>query len=356
MHKLTLTQPINLGKTLGIVAPGSYLLHDVNAFEFGQLAERGSVKLESTFPFIGNPDGPVLIMRSGAIGDLLMLTPALREFVLATNSKPALCCHRHHFPLFEGNPWVGELVPYPLNVERLGDFREIISLENVFESNHTEHPTELFYKALGLTETKKEDYAPWSRKPIYTVTAEEIERTKKYLYSNRPNIALHMRASVANRDYPPQQWLETIVKLEQRGWGVMLLGRRGQFPPIPPQLNTPYIRNLAEAELSLRDSVAVASQCTGLIGPDSSFLHFAHALDLPAIGLFGAFPWQIRIAGAKNIRALSGKGDCAGCCYHMHAGRQFPMDKPCTHLHKCVVMETIEPNRIVAAAELLKKQ
>ena len=53
MHLLTLTEPVNLGKTLGILEAGSWLMHDLNAFEIAIKARRGAVKV--SLPEIPRP-------------------------------------------------------------------------------------------------------------------------------------------------------------------------------------------------------------------------------------------------------------------------------------------------------------
>lgn len=348
MHVLSLTAPVTLGKTLGDLGAGGWVVTDQNGFEIANMAARGTAKLralvaEEALPDDGRPD---LIMRSGAIGDLLMLTPVLREWRLQRGAVN-LCCFPHHFPLFDGNPDVDTIISYPLALSIVPRFRRIISLENTMECDHVRHPTDIFSNALGLTRGT-------GYKPIYHVKVSEKLATSQHLFHARPNIALQLKASVANRDYPLPHWLEVIQGLEKRGWGVLLLGAKGQIPVFPPNIRSPFIRDLSAMGLTIRESAAVLSQCDAFIGIDSAFLHFAHALDVPAIGLFGPFPWGIRIGNAPKTRAISGTGDCAGCCWHIHAGNVYPPNKPCSTARHCVVLASIAPTRIIAAAELLK--
>lgn len=356
MHLLTLTEPVNLGKTLGVLEKGQWLCNDLNAFEIARMAPRGAAKIAQWHgasrvagEWMHIPDndahGKTLIMRSGAIGDLLLLTPALGHRMLG---PVALCCFPHHFPLFDGNKNISELVPYPLNVDHAWKYKQIESLENTMECDHTQHATDVFAKALGLT-TPLSDY-----RPVYQVTDAEKEAAQKHIFKNRPNIAVQVRASVANRDYPMPQWLEVIKKLEQRGWGILLLGSKGQVPPLAPQDQSPFIRNLAEEGLTFRESAAVLSQCQAFVGVDSAWAHMCHALDIPAVVLFAAFDWKTRTSKAPKTIALTGVGECAPCNWHMHAGRAFPPNKPCSARQQCVVLGSIEPARIVAKVDLLK--
>lgn len=339
-----------MSASLGELGRGEWLVHDLNAFELAQRAKRGTAKVrEFTQAEPTNTDNrPTLIMRQGAIGDLLMLTPALAEFKTKNFSHPALCCWPKHFDLFGGNRDLGGLIPYPLPADQIPFFKRIISLENTMESDHSQHATDVFAKALGLS-TPLPNY-----KPKYFVRDEEKEKVAQYLFKQRPNIVIQQRASVANRDYPLDQWLEVIVKLERRGWGVLLVGYKGQIPIIPRQYQSPFIRDLSRHDLTFREIASVLAQSQAFCGVDSAFAHLAHALDIPAVVLFGAFDWKTRTAHAPKTIAISGNGDCAPCSWHFHANQMFPPNKPCTAIQRCVVLAGIPPERIVSKISLIK--
>ncbi len=344
MHILTNSVPVHLGGGLEPLQPGEWLMHDANAFEIALRAERGTVKIRDSGwqkYLTTDSSAPDLIMRSGAIGDLLMLGPALAEY----EHPLSLSCFIHHWPVLQN---VEICAPYPIRLERLELFRSVISLENTMETNHEEHATDVFAKALGVPTPLK------SYKPIYHVRDDEKAATSKWLFKGRPNLAIQPRASIPNRDYPGQLWGEVILELEKRGWGILLIGRKGQIPPLGDKMKSPFIRNLAEEDLSLRESVAVLSQCDAFAGVDSSFNHFAAALDIPSVSLFGPFKWQTRAAHYPLNTALTGPGDCAGCSWHMHNGRMFPPNKPCTEKGFCVVLAGIKTERIVAKIDALK--
>ncbi len=325
-------------------------MHDANAFEIALRAERGTVTVKPyASPEVTSAvdDRPRLIMRSGAIGDLLMLSPVLKEWPYL--QFIALSCFKHHREIFDGWPRGDVMLEeYPLPLDRIKFYSKIVSLENTMETNHEEHATDVFAKALGVPTPLK------SYKPIYHVRDDEKAATAKWLFKGRPNLAIQPRASIPNRDYPGQLWGEVILELEKRGWGILLIGRKGQIPPLGDKMKSPFIRNLAEEDLSLRESVAVLSQCDAFAGVDSSFMHFAAALDIPSVSLHGAFPWQIRTKHYSLNTALTGPGDCAGCCWHMHNGRMFPPNKPCTEKGFCVVLAGIKTERIVAKIDALK--
>src|SRR5690606_22258503 len=159
------------------------------------------------------------------------------------------------------------------------------------------------------------------------VTAEEKEWAKASVPKGTlPRVAIQLRASVKNRDYPMHQWNEVIDGLVARGWEVLLYGSKGQVPPLPRGSPSQIIDC---SSMTFREAAAVLETCDAFVGVDSAFVNLCPALGVPAIGLYGPFPWQARTSHAPKTRALSGVGDCAGCSWSPSAGRHFPPGKEC---------------------------
>jgi ADP-heptose:LPS heptosyltransferase len=257
-----------------------------------------------------------------------------------------LSCFKAHFSLFEDTELLDQLFEYPL----IPGFREVLDLGNVMERETDVHATDAFAKALGVTVT---DY-----KPIYKVSdAERQWAATLRSTSGRPVCGIQMRASTRNRDYTADNWLKVITELVNRGWDVLLFGSPGQIPPLPKSIAAcPHIYDLSRAGYTFRQSAAILAGCDAFCGVDSALIHLCHALDVPAFGLYGPFPWQIRTAKAPLTTALSGVGDCAPCFHHAHAGHHFPKDKPCAKLGHCTVLAGIPPERVVAKVDALRKR
>jgi ADP-heptose:LPS heptosyltransferase len=349
MHTIHLTAPVDMGNSFGLLPAGDWIVQDQNAFEIALMADRGTAKL-SVFPSYTRENcNNVLIMRSGAIGDLLFMSPAIRAFKRCyPKIDVSLCCFDKHFPIFENTDLFHDLIKYPMVKNRIVDFDRCISLENVIELSDL-HATDAFGKA--LFDPKIEDY-----KPVYKVSDQEKTDALawKKKFGSRPLVGIQLKSSTRNRDYPLNLWAEVIICLEKRGWAVILFGQPGQIPPIPTELNRPFVHDASQSGMSLRESVALLWVCDAFVGVDSSFIHFCHALDIPAVGLFGPFKWQTRTSKAPLTRALTGTGDCAGCGWHSKIGRHFPSNKPCSEKQKCLVLADIKPERIIAAVEKLK--
>lgn len=347
MHLLSLSEPLKLFGRVPDLAAGVWVCQDINAFEFGAMAKRGTAAANIYFKPVELGCQSVLFVRSGAWGDLLFLMPALKAYKAKyPERKIGLSCFGFRHPLFEGVSYIDELLPYPLPIQDAERYDAVITLENVMERDTELHATDAFAKYL---EVQVEDY-----RPDYATTADERENAKKHFTGLRPVVGVQPRASIHNRDYPANKWLEVITKLESLGWEVVIFGEKGQIPPLPPESKKLYIGNLAEKGLSFRESAAVLSHCAAFVGVDSALLHLCHALDIPAIGLYAAFSWKIRTSKAPLTTALSGHGSCAPCNWHMHRGAHFPPDQHCAKIQRCHVLESIEPDRIVAKVDALK--
>lgn len=344
MHLLSNDAPIPLGnhhgKTLGTLPPGEWMCHDQNAAELLLMAERGSAKMAHCGNRLEQRDGEsVLFVRSGAIGDLLFLSPAIQAYKgQHPTARIALSCFPSHHEIVCD---LGiELLPYPLPTWIAKDFDLIISLENLIEQNNTDHATDCFAEAIGV---EVEDY-----RPIFRLTdVEQLSAQAVFPKTKRTRVGIQCLASVANRDYPLNQWMKVIELLtEKNNCEVFLFGFKDQLPPMKP--GTVNVTNLSERGLSFRQSAAVLSTCDLFVGVDSALLPVCHALNIPAVGLYAAFDWKTRTSKAPQTWALTGLGECAPCNWLKKAGRAFPPNKPCSKVGVCTVLASITPERIVS--------
>jgi ADP-heptose:LPS heptosyltransferase len=97
----------------------------------------------------------------------------------------------------------------------------------------------------------------------------------------------------------------------------------------------------------------VLETCACVIAPDSSILHLASALDVPAVGLFGSIPWHLRTGYAEKTFSLQGKCSHGVCFHHERNGQVWPIAGPCQKSGLCDALDSLEPARIVAKLESL---
>jgi ADP-heptose:LPS heptosyltransferase len=368
MHILSNPLPIPTLDGRGFeLEAGEWLLNNESAFKLALRAERDGATVRPWKPndlrgrnksrIIADEalDIPaprsILLIRSGAIGDLLFLscciTPLQAKY---PNAQIWICCHKRHWDIFAG---LSHFIEYPLPIAELVNFDLVIPLENIVEiaTEKGQHAIDAFADALGVKVT---DY-----RPVYHVTGGErfmvqihygktlAKRTipnQPLLY--RPRVGLQLRASAKIRDYHMEHWGEVVNELLKRGWEVMLLGQNN--PDVKPL--GPNIKDCSA--LYFREAAAVLATCDVFCGVDSSFFNLCPALGVPAIGLFGPVDWKTRVKDGMGQYALAGVGDCAPCGWtNSRAGQKFPPHGPCAKVGYCVPLADITPERIVAKIE-----
>ena len=345
MHVLKLSAPVSLPDG-SVFDAGEWLVQDDNAFQLAALAERGSVMLDS---WPGQPQSPadimmpehpksILLIRSGAIGDLLLLSPAISALQAKyPASNISIACHKRHWPILSAVEI--QMAEYPIPMDAVGDYDLIIPLEHIVELSTEKgiHATDAFAEAIGVAVT---DY-----KPVYKAFANEIPES---LIARGPRrIALQLRASAIIRDYPLEQWMKVIGLLVSKGWEVLLIGTGN---PIIKNA-TPTVRDCGH--LTFREAAAVLATCDVFCGVDSSFFNLCAALGMPpAVGLFGPVDWRTRVKEGSGQVALHGEAPCAPCGWtNTRAGKRFPPHGPCAKTGFCVPLAEIAPARIVAVCE-----
>lgn len=334
-------------KQIGPIAPGEWLVQDDNAFQLALMAERGTVELEywERRDKLAMPTS-ILLIRSGAIGDLLLLTPAIKALrTKYPNAQIWLSCHKRHWDIFAQDD--AHFIDYPLPVSALSDFDLIIPLENIVELSTEQgiHATDAYAQVLGVEVT---DY-----KPVYKVNSEEAEWAElTYPVIHRQDrqtpckrIGIQIHASALIRGYPLAQWNAIMQALLTRGWEIMLLGNQDGMTKLPPQIKDC-------SKLSFREAAAVLATCDVFCGVDSSFFNLCPALGVPAVGLFGPVDWKTRVKEGSGQVALHGDAECAPCGWtNSRAGRPFPAHGLCAKAGHCVPLADVSPERVVAVIE-----
>jgi len=320
MHLLANKSTVDMG-WFGLLTPGTWLVTDQNACEIGLHCTRGDYQIS---PFTEwNLSANVvtaLIVANGAKGDLLFLTPVLRELrSRLPEIKVTLACFPIHHSMFDGLDLFDRLISYPVPFDEVEKFSRVISLENVIENAGMTHATDAFARKLEVDVIT--DY-----RPAYCLTPfEQAWAEASYPATGRPRVGLQMAASVSNRNYPLDHWLKVIKGIIGRGWDVFVFGHPGQYPKLQ---TSPHLHNLTLDKIDFRKAAAALSTCQAFCGVDSVWVHMCHALDIPAVGLYGPFPWEARTAKSPKTLALSGFGECAPCFWHIHAGRHSRPTSP----------------------------
>lgn len=357
MHLVTLPQPILLG-VQGKLAPGEYLMEDLTAAELiVGFPDHGIRMNEWKAPNWQIADGAIaerkiLIAGSLSYGDCIMLTPVLRAFKQAF---PKCSLHVAVLPYYRGTflhlDYIDGFASWPLPYAEYQQFDEVHFLEHF--SRHpdakTKHLTEIFANLCGVAVT--------DRRCDFQVTADEKDWAAKTFprteepdsITYRKRIGIQVQASQHCRTYPAEKLRDVMTLLLKKGWELWMMGRFGEYACN----EIGHIHDLSRHANTFRAQAAFLTTCDVFLGPDSGFIHAAGAMGIPAVGLYGPYPWQLRTAQYPTVLAITGHGDCAPC-FHISTKMQppFPVNQPCFRQKKCMVLDSIEPEHVVRRIEL----
>jgi ADP-heptose:LPS heptosyltransferase len=380
MHTITLPEPVTISPTDTIKA-GGYIAENLNGAQLIARCGDGTMTpLTETRPFDETKDWngkKILIVRAGGFGDLVNLTPVLREIKKRwPNTIISVSSIADYGTALENLSFVDNVLKYPIPVEVANTYDAWIFFEKAIEKNPRAekiHMTDLFAEIVGLTKTGT--FSDWTdfKQPAYNVTASE-ETWAREEFPRVPGLrrlVVQVGTSARCRVYPMNQLGQVVNKLKGEKWEIFLIGRQGEIGI----QDTETVKNLAARGLSFRKSAAVLATADAFLGSDSAFAHVAGALEIPAVALFGPFPWKLRTAYSPSITAIQGVGKCSPCFHHENPSRrgdEFP--KHCPSKDKvwpgaddsnperpaprgyCQVLESIKPDRVIALINKVAKK
>jgi ADP-heptose:LPS heptosyltransferase len=285
----------------------------------------------------------IWMLRAGGFGDLLMLTPTIREIKSRwPQARVCVACEKSCADALSGADV--EIHHAPLAFQQIGEDDALICYEGVIEDNpeaRVTHGVDLFYKRSGL------DGLPKSRRLDFRLTTFGDLLLPEM--TGRPRVAVQAMASAKTRSLHPDMMADTLRLLVANGYDVFVLGIKGQAV-----LGIEGVHYLNEKGLTFRQSCTALAACHAAVVPDSSLFHVAQAIGVPTVALFGAFPASLRITNPSTTITLSGEGRCAPCFHHATGPKtQFPAGMACEIADFCTVMNQITPQEIARAVSTL---
>jgi ADP-heptose:LPS heptosyltransferase len=357
MHIITVPTRIDMSP-LAVMESGEYLVEDRNTGEI-MIQCPGVTAVNYPAPTIGteNPAfgwretvNNILLVAPVGFGDAILLTPCLRAIKqLHPNASLAIATVSDRRQVFLGLPYVDGFEDYPVATSQLSNYDCVLFLERALEHNDrakVQHMTDRFAEHLGLDELK-------DKFPDYGVSQMERDWVQaSFPRTAKKRIGIQIQTGARCRSYPRMSLLVEAFRREK--WEVFMMGAPGEFYRTGPAQAD--VTDLSRRGLTWRQSAAALLTCDVFLGADSSLLHAAGALNVPAVGLFGPYPWKLRTAYYKSVHAIQGKDGCdlAPCFHASHLGTPvFPPAGPCNQTGNCVVLDSILPKKIMALCERL---
>lgn len=289
----------------------------------GRILSPTSIKFNNVFrPYKGQDltDKTLLIARTGGIGDLLFILPNL-EYLKEKYPTCTiwLACGPQYHSMVEDWECVDEILDLPFLFGRLikSDYHGIF--EGVIErckEAQTENAYKLFTRWLNLN-LPDEKLIP-KLKPKESL----IKYCKNVLeqWGSDDFILVQLRASSPIRTPRPGFWINFLNKLSEKGHNIIITDAPqmiDQLDNLISNLNpTGKYLNFSKHSITLDYSIALASLAKCVVSTDSSLIHIAAALDVPAFGFYGPFPGSVRLTTYKNVDWIDAKASCAPCFIH----------------------------------------
>jgi heptosyltransferase III len=252
----------------------------------------------------------VLVLRGGALGDLILTLPTLRElrkgypgayvqllgvFPQARLAAPEVVDAVGRVdspsvaPIFTEGP-----LPAALS-EQLGQFDIAV---NLFDD-----PGLVMSRNLTAAGVKsvigRPRISPPEKHVVYQLAAAlgplglalsdpvpslEIERP----LARSPQLAVHIGSGSPQKNWPLDHWIELIGRLEHLFREILLVGGEADFVLVREFLARSRFRNLKTLlGLNLNDLKGALNACTLYIGHDTGVSHLAAAVKVPTVVLFG---------------------------------------------------------------------
>lgn len=257
-----------------------------------------------------------IIRRLGGIGDILMITPLLKEIKsqypdCELTFAIDMVSTNNYFLLVKNNPYIDHIVEASkCNVDKYDLYKDITSVCLQYENSGaaTLNRIDIFASACGF---KLKDKLPY-----YKVEEEEREWAIDFVNKTNPNklrtIMLHTASFDHKRTWPIEKYLELIS----------YLNKFGSFHYYVNDFQSYYkhwdsIKEVTNiSPFNIRSVGAITEQMTLFIGPDSGPLHIAGSLKIPGIGIFSSIPTQARLNHYPSFTGIVHGGlSCQPCWY-----------------------------------------
>lgn len=274
----------------------------------------------------------LLVWRSGGYGDLMFIQPILRYL---KNRYPTcqitFATSPENVSLF--NNWPVGIIDYvaiiPFDKELMIKHDYHLTFEGVIERCLESRKVNYYDSFKNVAGVKFEfDEFPL----VLDVNPVMNKHFKEIIKSN--TIAIQLRASTPLRTLTMEKVKEIVDRLIVENYNVTFLDS-SEYSSWYDQFITNFgydktiVSNYTSLCKDITMGITILNNCSGIIAVDSSFTHFAEALQKPGVGLYGPFPSHLISKYYKHIKSLnppSGWNQCniAPCYLHAHQASSCP--------------------------------
>lgn len=275
---------------------------------------------------------PIVIRRSGALGDVIQLEPLMHHLwqkghKVILDSPFFQIFSRHHFPIHDYSKFDHEVIKH-----------RVIDMNTAYECNPRQLHLKSYFEIAGIT-----DYVLRNPKLNYQVN-DSNRIFKRY-------VVLHIdERETEHRNIHGVNWAQVIEFIQGQGYEVIQIGQ-GPHEEVALHFNTVNT-------LMLSWLMAGAS---AFLGCDSGPANVAVALGVPAIISFGSVNPEFIHADLSNITVLQSKCPAnTPNCWHLTTSKRgqdcsvHPLVPPCTVLNTQTVINAISARFLVTETAVNK--
>ncbi len=247
-----------------------------------------------------------LIIRDGAMGDVLMLTPVVRALHARHGGEIAIDIATKTPVVFDNSPYVRAVLDPKALRRGIYTYDVVIDLNDVYERAPHAHPVNAYARVvLGTSE--------FDKKLVLSPSPEDAHFIEKVVTEiDAPYVVVHhLRHEWGNREIDTAIWSSIYDGFERRGdLKVIFVGSNRDYAPTRNASFEDHRERYSIQQLNL-----LIAKSQGFLGGDSGPSHVAAATDVPIAVFYTCAHHEARMPLRSTGRFLPLKPhlDCYGC-------------------------------------------
>lgn len=247
-----------------------------------------------------------LLIRDGAMGDVLMLTPIIHALNNAHEGDVLIDVATHARSVFDNNPFVNQLLTPKQLARGVRTYDVVVDLNGVYERIPNMHPINAYAKVvLGARSFDKKLELYPSENDLFLID-ETVERI------GAPFVVVHQFAhNWPNRTISSAIWAQATAAITESGKvKVIYVGAAQDLAPVQDAQHEDHRARYTLQQLSL-----LISRSHGFIGGDSGPSHVAATTDVPIAVFYTCAHHEARmpLRDKGKFLPIFPALDCYGC-------------------------------------------
>jgi ADP-heptose:LPS heptosyltransferase len=247
-----------------------------------------------------------LLIRDGAMGDVLMLTPVVRALHRAHAGDIVIEVATHAGHVFDHNPYVQHVISPKQLVRGVHTYDVVMDLNGVYERMPNTHPVNAYAKVvLGVADFDK-------KLELYPTPADVALIDEVVHNIGGPFVVVHQFVhDWPNRTIEPAVWAQAVDAITASGsTKVVYVGTAQDLAPVRDAKHEDH-----RARYSLQQLSVLISKSQGFIGGDSGPSHVAATTDVPIVVFYTCAHHEARMPLREGglFLPIFPALDCYGC-------------------------------------------